>query len=135
MNFAFPFAYYSRIFRVQQEWVTYCVRAKLWTSSAVLQSAVSKQYHRNRMAKKMHCVYQYISTTNVSNGKKWAFLSFGRIPLDAAGKLLPPRACIHLISSSPSSILVDLARHRAGCPWAESLSRSSVYRVSSHQLK
>ena len=37
-------------------------------------------------------------------------------------------ASIHLISSSPSSTIVDLDRHRAGWPWVESLSRSSIYR-------
>ena len=75
----------------------------------------------------MHKTDDNISRS-VSNGKKCFLFGFGRIPSNAAGKLSPPRAWIHLIFSRPSSTLVGLARHQAGWPWAEPMSRSSVYR-------
>ena len=37
--------------------------------------------------------------------------------------------------SSPSSKLLDLTHHRAGWPWTESLSRSSVERLSSRRAE
>ena len=82
-------------------------------------------------------IYKYHSCVSASNDKKWFFFQVWEDTVGCRRQALAPRACIHLISSSPSSILliVDLARHRAGWPWAECLSRSSVYRLSSHELK
>ena len=71
MYFAFPFAYYSRYFTVQKEWVTICATAKLSTSTtAVVQSAVSVSKNAFRLSSHEQVFY---STTNVSNGKNVFF--------------------------------------------------------------
>ena len=71
---------------------------------------------------------------SVLNGEEEAFSRFGRIPLDTADKLWPPRSSIHLISSSPSFLVVALARHDADWPWAKSMSRSGVYRRMNERI-
>ena len=44
------------------------------------------------------------------------------------GNLSLPRPRIHLIYSKSSYTFIGLARHEAGWPWVDSMSRSKVYR-------
>ena len=56
------------------------------------------------------------------------FLRFGRTADDAAGNFSPPRPRVLLISSRPYSTFTGLARHEAGWPWVDYVSRSKAYR-------
>ena len=60
--------------------------------------------------------------------KNRPFFRLGRRACNATGNLSPPRPQIHLTSSRPSSTLTGLARHEAGWPWVDSMSRSKAYR-------
>ena len=64
--------------------------------------------------------------------KKIGVFRFLRRAQDVTGKLSPPRARIHLISSRPSSAFIGLARHKAGWPWVDYMPRSKVYRRVSY---
>ena len=65
---------------------------------------------------------------SLSHGKRYRPLfRFGRREWDVAGNFSPPRPRIHLIYSRPSSAFIGLARHEAGWPWVESMSKSKAY--------
>ena len=60
--------------------------------------------------------------------KNRPFFRFGGRALDAAGNFSPPRPRIHLISCRSSTTFTGLARHEAGWPWVDSMSRSKACR-------